>query len=198
MLRVSRIESAGTDQDRVLALPTEAGVLLAVSDGAGGWGDGARAAERVIEGLKRCAGGSSAIWMQTLQALDAELARANIGEATAVVVEATETHLRGASVGDSAAFTLTGATVEEITRHQRRKPLLGAGDARIVAFELEAWSGRLLLVSDGIVKYVPRAELPALAATGSMADEISELVRRARLPSGGLQDDLAIVLCERG
>jgi serine/threonine protein phosphatase PrpC len=198
MLKVaSAVESGGTDQDRVLVLPIEDGLLLAVCDGAGGWGDGARAAELVIDGLRSLGDRAQPQWDRILRELDRELAQANLGEAAVTVVQASERQLRGASLGDCAAFVLGGGRLDEVTRDQHRKPLLGSGEARVVAFERASWQGRVLLASDGIAKYVPRDDLAALAGAGSVSEAIAALAKRARLPSGVLPDDLALVLCEK-
>ncbi len=193
----SKVESGGMGQDRVGVVRLELGLLLALSDGAGGWGDGARAAERVVQALTTSAGRPDVVWAEVLSALDADLARAGIGEATAIVIEVSASGLRGASIGDSAAFLVHDGRLDELTRDQRRKPLLGSGAARAVSFERLDWQGRLLLVSDGIDKYVARAELGRLALRESIAESIDAIVSSARLPSGALHDDVSIVLCER-
>jgi PPM family protein phosphatase len=41
-----------------------------------------------------------------------------------------------------------------MTTNQRRRPLLGTGEALPVQFEAERRGGRVLLASDGLFKYV--------------------------------------------
>jgi len=182
------------NQDRAAVVElSESHLVLAVADGAGGLGDGRRAAGAVIQALhdRRDRG-----WSDVLLGVDGSLARAGIGETTAVVVEVTDEIIRGAAVGDSAAYIVSGAGVQDLTVRQRRKPLLGSGAAIPVSFECSTWDGRIVLASDGLVKYVARRDIAELALRGSLEEAIVALGNRARLPTGGLQDDIAIVLCE--
>jgi serine/threonine protein phosphatase PrpC len=92
-------------QDRALAVPTQGGYLVAVADGAGGTGDGAAAAERVITGLAKLAGAAASTdWFGALLELDDELLAHRPGcQTTGVVAYVTADRIVGASVGDSSA-----------------------------------------------------------------------------------------------
>ena len=181
--------------DRAIAVPSEAGYFVAVADGAGGTGGGASAADRLILALtKLTAQAASADWWSVLLELDEELAGRG-GETTAVVAFVDSDRVRGASVGDSAAWLISPAgEMTDLTVHQRRKPLIGSGEALPVEFEAELRGGRLLLATDGLTKYVTAERICALATKGSVVKAADSLTACVRLPSGGLQDDVAVVI----
>jgi serine/threonine protein phosphatase PrpC len=184
--------------DRAAALPTPGGYLAAVADGAGGTGGGAATAERLITALsKLTAEAGSADWWTVLLELDEELARGRGGETTGVVAFVSADRVTGASVGDSAAWLISpSGGFTDLTVHQRRKPLIGSGEALPVEFQAEFRGGRLLLASDGLLKYTTAERICELAMAESLTDAVSALVECVRLPSGGLQDDVAVVLVE--
>jgi len=128
--------------DRAIAVPSEGGYLVAVADGAGGTGGGASAADRLIVALtKLTAQAASADWWSVLLELDEELAGRG-GETTAVVAFVDSDRVRGASVGDSAAWLISPAgEMTDVTVHQRTKPLIGSGEALPVEFEAELRGG---------------------------------------------------------
>ena len=172
---------------------------MAVADGAGGTGGGASAADRLIVALtKLTAQAASADWWSVLLELDEEMAGRG-GETTAVVAFVDSDRVRGASVGDSAAWLISPeGGMTDLTVHQRRKPLVGSGEALPVEFEGERRGGRLLLATDGLIKYTPRDRICALAMTGSVVEAVDALINAVRLPSGALQDDVAIALLGGG
>jgi PPM family protein phosphatase len=185
-------------QDRAIALPTEGrGYVVAVADGAGGTGGGAAAAERLIAVLtKMTEKAPSTDWFAALCTFDDELsARPSGGQTTAVVAFVDHDRVVGASVGDSSAW-LISATGEatDLTALQRRKPLLGSGEALPVEFEAERRGSRLLLATDGLTKYAPPARICSLVTKGTVVDALDALANCVRLPSGGLHDDVAVVL----
>jgi len=100
----------------------------------------------------------------------------------------------GASVGDSGAWLLTPPDFVDLTEDQNRKPLLGSGLAKPVAFGPYSISGRLLVASDGLFKYVACERIRELATTLPLASTAGALVDAARLPSGALQDDVAVIV----
>jgi hypothetical protein len=77
---------------------------------------------------------------------------------------------------------------------QHRKPLLGSG-ARVVAIRCGPLGGRtLLMASDGLLRYARPADIARAARIPDLDVAATELVDLVRLPSGDLQDDVAIVL----
>jgi serine/threonine protein phosphatase PrpC len=98
-------------------------------------------------------------------------------------------------VGDSSAWVISAAgEMTDLTAHQRRRPLLGSGEALPVVFEAELGDGRLILGSDGLFKYATAERICTLAMQGSVSDAADALANCVRLPSGGVQDDVAVVV----
>jgi serine/threonine protein phosphatase PrpC len=122
-------------------------------------------------------------------------ARRTGGETTGVIAFVDGARVRGASVGDSAAWIIlaSGAMVD-LTARQRRRPLLGSCEALPVEFEAEHDGGRILLASDGLFKYATANRICTLATQGSATEAADALVNCVRLSSGAFQDDVAVVI----
>ena len=58
-------------------------------------------------------------------------------------------------------------------------------------FEAELNGGRLLLASDGLIKYSTVEQICALATEGTVSEAANALTNSVCLPSGALQDDVA-------
>ncbi|HPH69356.1 MAG TPA: SpoIIE family protein phosphatase [Kofleriaceae bacterium] len=195
----------GAGQDRVVTDGDGPRWLLVLADGAGGSGGGASAAEAVVAGV---AGRFTDRTRRPASALEIEdcltgCDRAPLGgETTAVVVVVDGNDVRGASVGDSEAWLVNRRTgdVRVLTEFQVRKPLLGRSEAIVTAFVATASVDDLLLIgSDGLFKYIARANLLALVA--AMTDLVAlpaALIAAVRLPSGGLQDDVSVIVAACG
>jgi serine/threonine protein phosphatase PrpC len=194
---VAVLQASGFGADRALAVPTAQGYLLSVADGVGNSGAGATAAEYLVAALTKLApAAGSTDWFEALCALDDDLSsRGSGGQTTAVVAYVDSSRVVGASVGDSCALLISaaGKTID-LTARQRRSPLFGSGEALPVQFEAELNGGRLLLASDGLVKYVTAEQICALATEGSVVEAANALASSVRLPSGALQDDVAVVM----
>ncbi len=187
------LEPASADEDRLCVRRHGDRVIVVVADGAGGTGGGAQAAHRACDALAGL-DGNDIDWVAALRAVDAGIAGApDPGWTTAVVVEIRDGQVRGASVGDSAAFVIDRGELRELTEEQRRKPLVGSGEACPVAFGPAPVGAALLVASDGLVKYIDRAGL-RVAMEMAPPEGVAALLRAVRLPGGGLQDDVAIVL----
>jgi serine/threonine protein phosphatase PrpC len=182
-------------EDRAAVFEYAEGLVAVVADGAGGLSGGARAAQAVVDAVQRAGWAPDArTWVELLSRLDAEVGP---GETTAVVVAMGPDRMVGASVGDSGAWWFDMAGGHELTRGQRRKPLLGSGGAVPVELRLEGRrAGTLVLASDGLWKYVPWDRLPG-ALQRAPAEAASRLVELVRYPSGELPDDVAVVVCRR-
>ena len=184
-------------QDRAIAIPAATGYLVALADGAGGTGNGAIAAERLIAFVTRMSqDAASADWFDALCAFDDELsARPSSGQTTGIVAFIESERVRGASVGDSSAWLigLSGA-MTDLTAQQRRRPLLGSGEALPVQFEAERLGNHVLLASDGLFKYATVDRICALATRGAVSEAVDALANCVRLPSGVLHDDVAVVI----
>src|SRR5262249_7289847 len=98
----------------------------------------------------------------------------------------------GASVGDSGAWLIDPFV--DLTSAQKRKPLIGSGRACPVPFA-SPFAGTLLLASDGLFKYAAQSRIRQLAAHPELERIPEMLVDAVRLPSGNLQDDVAVMIC---
>jgi serine/threonine protein phosphatase PrpC len=181
-----QVAAAGrTGADRAIAVPREDGHLLVLADGATGIGGGAAAADAVIAAASEC--GTDLV--EFLESLDHQLN--GIGETTAVVVHVANGLIRGATVGDSEAW-LVDSGITELS--EKTKARLGSGRAEPSAFGPVPCTGRVLLASDGLLKFVDHDRICRLARAGSIEEAATALVAVARLRSGALQDDVAVVL----
>ena len=121
-------------------------------------------------------------------------ALAEVGQTTAILLVVSAGRVFGASVGDSAAWLLDGSRALDLTENQDRKPLLGSGRAKPAPFGPYDFQGRVLLGSDGLFKYVDIDRIRDIATNLAVGSVPDTLVAAARLPSGGLQDDIAIIV----
>lgn len=99
-------------------------------------------------------------------------------------------------MGDSGAWAITDNGIVDLTASQSRKPLMGSGTARPATFGPVLERGRLMVASDGILKYARREDLAACALTGALDDAVTALIDAVCLRNGRLQDDVAVVLCD--
>jgi serine/threonine protein phosphatase PrpC len=199
VIRFSRmVESGDRGEDRVRTDRDGERLLVVVADGAGGTSGGADAAQGVCDAVIAAFrnGQPSKRWDERLKDIDSALASSPTGgQSTVVVTEICDGAIRGASVGDSGAWTINQDGITDLTAGQVRKPLMGTGAATPVAFE-GSFGGRLLVGTDGLFKYTERARVAALAAGSALDEAVHALVNAARLKNGRLQDDITVVLCE--
>jgi len=195
-----RLETAQRGEDRLALVHTPAGVVIVVADGAGGVGGAAIAAQFVCDFVMNRAkqiSDDGEFWSNALRDADAALLTdSHGGLTTAVVVEVRGSTLCGASVGDSGAWAITESGIVDLTVGQVRKPMIGSGAARPVAFGPVPLHGRLLVASDGIFKYASRAVIVASALSGAIENAADALIDAVRLRNRRLQDDVALILCE--
>ena len=195
----SAVEGASQDQDRVAVIHDSGALVLVLADGAGGSAGGREAAEAVVRLVRDRAGdlvSNSLSPLELLTIIDAALVGDRAaGEATAVLAVVSGSRVTGASVGDSGAWLLGTRSVRDLTGAQLRKPMMGSGAARPVAFGPIALEGRLLLASDGLLKYASRERIQTAALAQPMEQSVWTLIETVRLPSGNLHDDVSVILC---
>jgi serine/threonine protein phosphatase PrpC len=119
------------------------------------------------------------------------------GETTAIVAVVTRGGIVGASVGDSGAWLIRVDAYDDLTRAQIRKPGLGTGLAMPMPLQHKGkFDGTLLLATDGLLKYTtPQAICRHVASKADLDGLPKALIDLVRMPSGGLQDDVAIAIC---
>jgi len=194
---VTRVRGAkGAGEDRVSVVPRGHGLVIALADGAGGSGRGARAAELAVARLAAAAQQRELDATSALKDVDRQLAVLS-GEAAAVVLAVTASQIKGASVGDCAAWIVApDGNVDMLTARQHRKPLLGAG-ASTISFAAPFTTGTLIVGSDGLFAYASTGRIVAACAHATLDEAADALMRAVELPTGGLQDDVALVVCRR-
>lgn len=182
----------GEGQDRGLVLPCEHGVVIALADGAGGTSGGERAAKAVVD---RVAAVASHAYDWPLLLAELDMQQIGYGQTTAVVLWLTRDKIVGASAGDSGAWIVREAGIEDLTSAQHRKPLIGDG---AIVTPLDAGGlrgGTLLVASDGLLKHAKHDDIARLALGSDLEAAAKALVELVRLPSGQLPDDVSVVLC---
>ncbi|MCG8463717.1 MAG: hypothetical protein MI750_02555 [Xanthomonadales bacterium] len=126
------------------------------------------------------------------------LINASAGEATGIIIVIKGDYLLGASVGDSEAWGVDSESIDDLTQHQRYKPLLGSGSALPVGFERNKVAQSIIVATDGLFKYAKATDIAQCvrnAKGGALMDELLSLVR---LPSGNYADDIGIVVYSDG
>lgn len=187
--------------DRVALLQRGDVLIAVVADGAGGLSGGAIAAELLIE-IVRGAVTASAFaplrpesWVEMLRRADVAVdEEPHAGETTAVVVAISEHGLVGASAGDSGAWVVHPDRVDDLTCRQHKRLRVGSGRARPVAFARPRREGTLLVATDGLLSYASPTRITTVARQADLDQAARELTQLVRLPSGGLQDDVSVVL----
>ena len=193
---VIEIRSGSRGEDRAGFFANAQGFVAVVADGAGGTGGGAEAATDFCNLVAASAGSASIAWEAFMANADIELATsAQGGLTTGVIVEVRDGILRGASVGDSGAILYGERSAIDLTGGQSRKPLLGSGLARPSFFGPFPFVGRLLLATDGVLKYVTPSRVAEIVSKGSLQSSALSLVEAAKLRNGDFYDDIAILLC---
>ncbi len=183
-----------TNDDRAVVLTVGDRTVIALADGAGGVGNGARAAQAWIDAVG--ANPTSAAWAAALEELDSDVAKRGPGQTTAIAIEVRADSLAGVCVGDSAVWLVTDREVIDLAEHVPPKPLVGDG---CMAYEIASSfdRGTLLVASDGLVKYASRDRIASIARGEDLDAATHALIELVRLPSGKLQDDTTVVLVRR-
>ncbi len=196
---VEAYQPAGEDRAEVIDTPF--GLVLVVTDGAGGRPGGAEAAEMVVRRVWEAAAAARRPpaprdWCQLMADVDhALLDDPDAGEAAAVIAAVSSVGIAGASAGDSEAWLIRPEGYEELTERQHPKPFLGTSAAIPVPFSARRFDGTLLVASDGLFKYADPAAICAAARQESLDQAARDLVALVRLRSGSLPDDVSVLLC---
>ena len=172
-----------------------------VADGAGGTGNGKRAAQEAVA-IALAAAQSGRLDNESalsglLYHIDQHLALVGEGGMTTLVMVLIDgEELVGAAVGDSVAWTLDGqGELLDLTESASRKPLLGSGSAIVRSFCCRL-NNRLLLMTDGAYRYVPLAQSMRLFGTADLAAGAKNHFAAIRAAQGQLPDDATVVLLD--
>jgi serine/threonine protein phosphatase PrpC len=184
-----------------------ASYVCAVADGQGGRAGGAEAARIACQKCLELGLDYSparlllpSTWQDIFRKVDKAICDDSIaGFTTLVSFCISESHVAGASNGDSAAV-LKNSDVAPImlTHGQHKNPPLGSGGAITVSFAAaleKPWT--VVAMTDGVWKYAGWETVLAIASDRSGEEIIQELKNRARLPlSGAFQDDFTVVVLQ--
>jgi PPM family protein phosphatase len=185
-------------EDRTGFWRTKYGHLIMVADGMGGRRGGAIASEFVLTGVAAYAKWPAFPSPQALcnlfRQIDLDSVKVpGMGETTGAVCALSDRGISGAAVGDSATWWVTGNTLSILTTEAYPKPWLGSGIAKPIPFFAPDEPGTLLLMTDGVWKYAPQDLLIEWARTLEVSALPAKFIDAAKLRSGQLQDDAAIV-----
>ncbi|AKU98789.1 hypothetical protein AKJ09_05453 [Labilithrix luteola] len=199
---VAPASSPQTCQDRADVFARGDVAVLAVADGAGGLGDGAKAADVVLERVRDAVLDTTfdllsvARWRELLADTDRELE--GIGETTAVVVVLADGMSICAAAGDSEAWLVGASSVTKLTANADRRRL-GSGLARPTSTAHPAHPAlreRLVVATDGLFRHVAEARILEIANAEPVLRAANALAESTRLPSGERPDDVAVLVAE--
>ena len=195
MHHVATASSRRNSEDRVLVIERRGSLVVVLADGAGGMRGGAAASDAFVHAVRKAAEDDAfdvdgaAAWGELFARVDHELACAFTGETTAIVITLAPHGITGTSVGDSEAWLVGVATIDDLTAGQDRHRL-GSGRAIPVAFARPPLTSTLLAATDGLFKHAAPHAIAEAARSGS----VDAVVALARLPSRRYADDLALAL----
>jgi serine/threonine protein phosphatase PrpC len=187
-------------QDRVEAFERDDTLVIVVTDGAGGIRGGVAASHAVVEAVRASVADPAFAldetrpWEELFGVTDVPLVANKVGETSALVVSLGPRRIVGVSAGDSEAWVVTAAQVDDLTQSQHTKRRLGSGRASPVTFERRALDGVLLVATDGLFKYASKEVIARIVRTHALGRAMEELVALVRLPSGRFAEDVAIVI----
>lgn len=190
--------AAGSGQDRILWLEGDGMVGVALADGMGGMGGGTLAADTAVQTAMDVMSAIPGLvlapqWPELFHKIDKQVnTTRHAGETTLVALETDGALVCGASSGDSEAWLIKGGLVNDLTKHQMRKPLVGSGQADPVSFTGRLEGGLLLIASDGLFRYANPQKIIEAATKVPLPDLPRALVDLVRLKSGKLHDDVAV------
>lgn len=192
--------SGVTSQDRADVFARGETAVLVVADGAGGRGDGAVAADAVLEHVRDVVLDPTfdlarpTSWCALFLELDRSIAA--FGETTAVVVVLAPGMLLHVHAGDSEAWIVRDRDVEPLTRHGEARARLGSNQAKPFAAVRGGLDGRLVVATDGLFRHAAADDIVALARRERFGGLADALVALPRLPSGAWPDDVAVLAAE--
>jgi serine/threonine protein phosphatase PrpC len=119
------------------------------------------------------------------------------GETTCALAVVTPEKIFGASAGDSGVWMIPEITdYSDLTQSQRRKPFIGSGTASPVPFQHSRQAGRLLLATDGLLKYASAENIIGICRANPIDLAARRLIDLVRYKSGDLPDDVTLILTD--
>jgi hypothetical protein len=186
-------------EDRAEVFERGDALIVVIADGAGGVRGGAVASEALVDKVRAVVHDAAvniqdvALWTTVFTEVDAALTAKTAGETTGVVVVLGLVGLVGVSAGDSEAWIVTANAIDDLTARQMRARL-GSGQAAPVGFRRAALGGVLVVGTDGLFKYALPERIAEAVRGGDVEGAGDRLGAVVRLASGGLQDDVGVVV----
>ena len=180
--------------------------ICALSDGQGGQAGGAVAAQTAVESCLEKAQSykikelvNPYTWKDIGETVDRKVSiKPEAGFATFIGLVLIPSFVIGVSNGDSAVALFLNDKSVLLTEHQHKNPPIGSGSARLSPFSARLeheW--KLLLMSDGVWKYVGWETIIERCSAASGHELISSLREVAAKSTGGtFLDDFSVILIE--
>jgi len=191
------LAQSGEGEDRVkIKLFGSDNISAVLADGAGGVTDGGNAADLVVNTLSLEHITDFGVLFDSILEVDHLLKfDGNCGLSTVACVYTNGLEFIGASVGDSDVLLYRDGELENMASVKELKPLLGDGEAFPTVFAGSLDRAILLLVSDGLTKYISVSDVLEICMRFDNAEMIrNELLDSIELPNGQLQDDVSVVV----
>lgn len=191
--------SRKNNEDRVQVVERNDALVVLVADGAGGLAGGATAADGVVEAVGSAVDddgfdiNSASGWNNILGDVDKKLAATFAGETTAIVLSVSSAGVVGASVGDSQAWVISAAGIDDLTGDQNKKRL-GSGRAVPITFFRPRLDGVLVVGTDGLFNYTTAARIVQAIRDRGPQEAVEALRDLVQLPSGNYNDDFGAVV----
>ncbi len=188
----------------VQAHPNEPNALICVlADGQGGQIGGAAAAQTAVQKTLELAAARSVkqllnrkTWFEIVRFVDDEVAgNENAGFTTLVAVCVFNNRVCGASCGDSTALVVERSNYAVLTEKQRKNPPIGSKAAIPVGFEDKLKNSQLILMSDGVWRFVSYEKIAEMSRSYQGQKLIAALkALQMEQNNGKLHDDFSIIL----
>jgi serine/threonine protein phosphatase PrpC len=177
-------------------------LVVVVADGGGGMRGGGAASRSLVAVVEAAVNDArfvledEAAWLALFRQTDAGLAANGAGETTGVVVVLGPRGIVGVSTGNSQAWLVSPAEIDDLTASQHTGDRLGSHRATSATFQRPKPPSDCLLVvaSDGLFTFAGRGVIAALVRTRPLDLAAQNLVELVRLRSGKVPEDVSVVL----
>ncbi len=199
------VSSRRDSEDQAEVMERGGDLVVVVADGAGGLRAGLAASGAIVNAVRSRVQDDTVdvhdatVWVNAFRQTDAGLASQMAGETTAVVIVLGKRGLLGVSAGDTEAWLVNAASIDDLTAEQRRLRL-GSDRAVPVRFHRRGLAAEWLVVAtDGLFKYATYETVAAAVRVGGDPSEVTQrLALVVQMPSGTYQDDVGIVVVRCG
>jgi serine/threonine protein phosphatase PrpC len=178
-------------------------IVIALADGGGGMRAGGTASHTFVQlvgaalGDPKFPAGDLDTWLRLFRATDVGIATHGGGETTGILVSLGRRGLIGVSTGDSRAWMVMPATIDDLTAGQYTRQRLGSNHATPTVFERSSPAGVLLVATDGLFKFAAPQVIAGIVRDVGFAGAAETLVALVRRGSGAVEEDVSVILARR-